>query len=122
MTLQRAWLALGWLGVAAIVALSLMPNPPTIDVESGDKLGHVLAYAGIMAWFAQVYETFGRRWLTAALLACLGVALEFAQGWIGFRTFSYADMAADGLGILVGWLLSPPRVPHVLPLLSGWAP
>jgi hypothetical protein len=122
MTLQRTWLALGWLGVAAIVVLSLIPSPPTIQIESGDKLGHALAYASVMAWFAQVYQTPSRRWLTAGLLACLGVALEFAQEWTGFRTFSYADMAAGSLGILVGWLLSPPRVPHLLPLFSAWTP
>jgi hypothetical protein len=122
MTLQRAWLMLGWFGVAAIIVVSLIPSPPTIDLESGDKVGHMLAYATVMAWFGQVYCTSSGRWLTAMLLVCLGIALEFAQEWTGYRTFSYTDMAANSFGILLGWLLSPPRIPHVLQRLSARTP
>jgi VanZ family protein len=122
MKLQRAWLVLGWAGVAAIIILSLIPSPPTIHIEQGDKLGHALAYAAVMAWFGQAYLTSSRRGLTAALLVCLGVALEFVQGWTGYRDFSYADMVADSFGILLGWLLSPPRVPDLLRRLSASTP
>ena len=40
-------LAGGWLYAAAIVALSLVPDPPDtgLDIEYGDKLQHFLAYA-----------------------------------------------------------------------------
>jgi hypothetical protein len=49
------WLATGWLLVASIIYLSLAPAPPSIDLPEGDKLEHVLAYAVLMFWFAQMY-------------------------------------------------------------------
>jgi len=119
MTLQRAWLLVGWVGVVAIIVLSLIPRPPSIDIAGGDKIAHVLMYVSVMAWFGQAYLNSSARWWTGALLVCLGVALEFVQGWTGYRTFSYADMGADGCGVLLGWLLSPPRVPRLLERLSA---
>lgn len=117
-TLQRVWTALGWFGVASVVVLSLVPLSSTPSIEHGDKFEHVLAYAVLMWWFAQMVTGTPRRlWLALGLLA-LGIALEFAQGLTTWRSFSYADMAADALGVASGWLLSPPRTPSVLALLG----
>ena len=54
MRLRSAWLGLGWLGVAGVVVLSLIPAPPT-GPEHGDKLGHAGSYALLMWWFAQAW-------------------------------------------------------------------
>jgi VanZ family protein len=113
MRLRSAWLGLGWLGVAGVVVLSLIPAPPT-GPEHGDKLGHAGSYALLMWWFAQAWLQRDARALTAAGLLALGVALEFAQGWTGYRSFSIADIAADGLGVALGWLLAPPRTRNLL--------
>ena len=96
-------MALGWAFVAAIVWLSVTTSPPTLDVEEGDKLGHAFAYAGTMFWFAQLYASRRTRLLYAAALIGLGVALEFVQRALGYRTFDVFDMAADAVGVALGW-------------------
>jgi VanZ family protein len=116
--LERAWLAVGWLGVVAVVWLSLMPEPPRLDMVQGDKLQHLAAYGSLMLWFAQVAVARHPRMRAAILLVALGVALEFAQRATGYRTFSYADMAANALGVACGWLLAPPRLPNMLRIVE----
>jgi VanZ family protein len=113
---RKFWVALGWLLVLAIVYLSVAPNPPQIDVEQGDKFGHVIAYGVLMLWFAQLYPRTGVRMAYAAGFMLLGVALEFVQRMTGYRSFEYADMIADAGGVLLGWLAGPPRLPNAL----GW--
>jgi len=118
--LRSAWLGLGWLGVAGVVVLSLIPSPPQLGVEHGDKFGHTAAYALLMWWFTQAWLRRERRALTAVSLLALGVAIEFAQGWSGLRDFSVADMGADAFGIALGWLLAPPRAPNLLQRASAY--
>lgn len=93
----------GWLYAAAIVWLSLTPSPPQIDVANGDKLGHLLAYGGLMFWFCWLYPGWRTRIAYGAGWIALGIALEFVQRATGYRTFELADMAADSLGVLIGW-------------------
>jgi TM2 domain-containing membrane protein YozV len=115
--IRRAWLIVGWGGVAGIIVLSLIPSPPElIPVEQGDKAEHILAYGMLMFWFAQIYVRQPGRAIAAALLVALGVGLEYVQGWTGWREFSYADMGADALGVALGWLLAPPRTRNMLTL------
>ena len=97
-----------------VVYLSLTPYPISVPVETGDKVGHVLAYAVLMLWFAQLYSGSGRRLALALALVALGVGLEFAQLVTDFRTFELADMLADGIGAAVGWLVAPPRTMNLL--------
>jgi len=54
---RTLWLVMGWALVLAIVYLSLTPHPIEIQVEEGDKMGHLLAYGTLMLWFAQLYDT-----------------------------------------------------------------
>lgn len=46
------WRALGWTLVVFVIYASLTPAAPSIPVEAGDKLGHILAYATLMVCFA----------------------------------------------------------------------
>jgi len=84
--------------VAAVVWGSLTPAPP--PSAGNDKLGHFVVYGVLMFWFAQLYP---RRSLYAAGFIGLGIALEFAQGWLGYRSFELYDMLANALGVLLGW-------------------
>jgi VanZ family protein len=95
------WLSLGWLGIGMVIYLSLTSAPVAIPMTFGDKLGHLLAYGVLMGWFVQLYQR--RAWLLghAVLLLLLGITLEFLQELNG-RYFEYADMLANGLGILLG--------------------
>lgn len=96
-------LGVGWLMVAAIVWLSLAPSPPTLDVAFGDKLGHLAAYGGLMFWFCQLHAARNARLGHAAAFVALGIGLEFAQGATGYRSFEVMDMAANTLGVVLGW-------------------
>jgi len=96
-------LALGWTWAAAIVWLSLMPSPPTIEFEQADKLGHLLAYGLLMFWFCQLYGARRTRGAYALGFAALGVGMELAQRALGYRTYEPFDMAANALGVALGW-------------------
>lgn len=96
----------GWLLAAAIVVLSLAPPPPDLDVPHGDKLGHIAAYSLLSFWFCWLYPSWRSRLAYAAGWIAMGVALEFAQGATGYRSFELADMAANSLGVLLGWGIS----------------
>ncbi len=99
---RRAGLAIGWAAVAVVVCLSLMPSPPDSGIDGGDKLGHFLAYAGLAWWFGQFYSHRTRAAYALGFVA-MGIALEFAQGALGYRSLELADMAANTLGAAAGW-------------------
>ena len=118
-SLRRAWMAVGWLGVCVVAWYSLVPDPPQLDMKQGDKLQHLIAYGGLMGWFSQIRRGAGERRLTAGLLVAMGIALEFAQSLTGYRVLAADDMVANAAGVLLGWLLSPPRLPDLPAWLAG---
>lgn len=101
--LRPLWLVLGWTWATAIVWLSLTPSPPTIDLDQGDKIGHFLGYGVLMFWFCQLYVARQTRLAYALGFGALGVALELAQRELGYRTYEPFDMAANALGVALGW-------------------
>jgi hypothetical protein len=105
------WLTLGWAGVALIIYLSLVPSPPDIiSAPSADKLGHLLAYAFLMTWFGFVYLP-SRAYRNLGLgFIVMGLVLELVQGALGYRSPEYLDMLANGLGVLLGWMLAKTRL------------
>ena len=106
-TFRHAWLALGALWIAAVVYLSLIPPPPQpLPFSYLDKLEHALAYGFLMLWFSHAYQKIQPRIVAAALLIFLGIVLEYLQRMTGYREFSYADMLANGAGVLLGWALA----------------
>jgi VanZ family protein len=104
--MRIAAVAAGWLWAAAIVWLSLTSSPPDPGISYGDKVGHFLAYGALMFWFCRLYRSGRTRTAYGILWIGLGVALEFGQGATGYRSFELADMAANSLGVLIGWGLS----------------
>ena len=96
MKLRAIWQVLGWLWVAIVFYLSLTPHPPEpVSFEGADKFEHLLAYGALMLWFCQL--RLARIGLAAGFVV-MGVGIEFLQDMTGYRTFEYADMAADSLG------------------------
>jgi VanZ family protein len=93
-------IAAGWAWAAAIVWLSLTPAPPQVDFDFSDKVGHFAAYGLLMFWFARLYQA---RIAFAAGFIAMGIALEFAQGALGFRTYEVLDMVANTIGVFMGW-------------------
>ncbi|HZN99801.1 MAG TPA: VanZ family protein [Burkholderiales bacterium] len=110
--MRKAGIAAGWAWAAAIVWLSLTPSPLEVDLQHGDKIGHFVAYGWLMFWFSQFYQQRRSRIAYALAFIAMGVALEFAQGQLGYRTFEVFDMYANALGVLLGWAaaLLVPRI------------
>jgi VanZ family protein len=99
-------LAGGWLLVCLVVFVSLIPNPPQpVTLDYADKLGHGFAYALMSLWLCQIYLSARSRVIVFVALVGLGIGLEFAQGWTGYRHFGIWDMAANAIGVLLGFML-----------------
>lgn len=108
------WLGLGWLMVAGLVYVCLMPNPPEpVSFPFVDKLEHGGSFAWLSWWFLQIVAR-ARRLRTAGALMLLGVGIEIAQSFTPTRDFEFADMGADGVGIVLGALLVQTRLGTVL--------
>ena len=117
----RVWRTCGAALIVLVVYLSLTPDPVSVPGPNGDKVGHLLAYAVLMGWFAQIDRGRMERVLWAIFFVALGVGLEFVQGLTDYRTFDIFDMAGDAVGVAVGWLAAPPRVPKLLAWFEkGW--
>lgn len=101
--------------VAVIVALSLWPDlsVPDIGGNWSDKLGHISAYLLLMLWFAQAFAR-PRHFLVGFRLVALGVLIEVLQWLSGYRYFELADIGANTLGVLAGWLLGGTRLGRLL--------
>ena len=82
-------------------------QPPSIDIGLTlfDKLFHFLMFFFTMMWF--MYIT--KNWLASAFsLIILGLVLEWMQmNYIINRSFDWFDWIADGVGILICFLLLP---------------
>jgi VanZ family protein len=99
---RNIWLSLGWGLLLAVVYLSLTPKPPPTDfVPFGDKIGHCLAYASLMGWWSQLDS---RHCRLALLFVLMGLAMEIAQSFTDYRQADVFDMAANCVGVGVGWL------------------
>lgn len=103
---ERRWRTGGYALILLVIVLSLIPHGPQIDMKEGDKLGHLLAYGSLMFWFAQLAAIRGVRLRWALIFVCMGVALEFTQGALGYRRYDPLDMLANTVGVLLGWLLA----------------
>jgi len=55
-----------------------------------------------MFWFAFLYRRTPTRLAYAVGFVAMGVAIEFIQPYTG-RNFELADMAADAIGVALGW-------------------
>jgi len=100
--LRILWLVIGWAMVVTVILLSLIPLETDLS-EGKDKWSHFVAYGVLMFWFSLLYNR-QIRW--AATFIAMGVVIEVLQSFTGYRSFEYADMAADTVGVLFGWILA----------------
>jgi len=114
---------LRWAAVAVVaggIFVASVLDPPSSGVPALgpfgafglDKWLHALAYAGLAGTLASALAPGRSPALTAALAGLLavgyGVGIEFVQAPLAERSFSVADMAANGLGAVLavlGWRL-----------------
>ena len=112
--LVAVWKSIGCALIAFVAYQSLNHDPIDIRIGEGNVLGHLGAYATLMLWFAQIVEPGRTRVACAAGFFLMGFGLEMAQGLTDYRTFDLLDAGANLGGVLLGWLLAPPRLPNFL--------
>lgn len=101
----RVWQVVGLAMIVTVIYMSLQRHPvDTSGVQFGDKYAHMSAYCGLMAWFGMLMHRL-KHWLPAVFFIAMGISLEFVQGWLGYRAFELADMAANTVGVALGYAL-----------------
>jgi VanZ family protein len=99
-----------------LVVLSLLPMPSIgVQVEQGDKIGHVLAYFTLMFWYAQLCATRGALLKRALAVLLLGALMEFAQSFTPWRAGNDPwDMLANTTGVVTACLVALTPLGRVL--------
>ena len=107
------WLIIGYLLIALVVFLSLTSKPVQIDTNLPyqDKLLHALAYFVLTFWFMQIYHTRHQVFRWVVFFLCLGLLMEYLQGFEPKRYSEVGDMVANALGVVaaVGVARTPLR-------------
>lgn len=102
------WLGIWIFGWLLCVFLSVI-TPPNIsfNVSNSDKIGHFLAYGTLSAWAVMLFRQ-KRTWiLNAVALIFLGIAMEFAQGYLTTtRMMDWHDALANTIGVALGLCVS----------------
>lgn len=91
------WLSTIVLAIASLVPVTLLPGQV---FDLWDKAQHALGFAWLALLGVSSYPQ--RPLRVSAYLLAYGAAIEFAQAATGWRYGEWADLAADGIGILLG--------------------
>lgn len=97
-------LRINFFGVLILVSyLMLTPlNAPNVGVDNADKIVHAACYGYL---FVSGYAVFRRAFPLWIFLLGHGALVELIQGYIPFRSASAGDLAADGAGVLLGYIM-----------------
>ena len=91
-----------FIGLAVVLALSLIPNETRPETGLWDKWEHILAY-GVLALAGGIGFKGWRSLLVLGLgLVILGAGLELAQSVIPDRDGSLTDVLANFVGVAIG--------------------
>jgi len=102
--LTREIVFLVWIiSIGTVCVLSLLPKVYTpVSFWNSDKVYHCLWYAWLSGLPALAFREAGAGFKAGLAMFFLGVVLECLQFFIPGRFFSIADIAANGVGVLVG--------------------
>lgn len=90
--------------ILAGLATALMPIHG-IDLSNGkDKIVHALVFFSFASLLDIATPRSFWRWKLPLLLS-YGAGIEILQALTPWRSFSFADFAADAIGVLLYWLL-----------------
>jgi VanZ family protein len=101
MNTRPLWIVVGCLLVMLVIYLSLAPKLPHSGIDHGDKIGHFAAYASMMFWWYRIDHNAYR---LALVFILMGLTLEILQSFSGYRQGDIFDMAANSVGVGIGWL------------------
>jgi hypothetical protein len=122
---RTVWFALGALLMLTVALIALLPatrrlTAVALVLPEGDKLLHVLAFAGLMLWWGNVYRRTGVRLGVAAACLAFGVFIEVAQWPRHPNDASGWDVVADLVGLALGALLLRTQLAGVLVRIETW--
>jgi len=95
-----------YLGLLAVIALSVIPQDAMPPTGLWDKAGHTLAYAALAAAGGVGYPGLRNLAFMAAGLLLLGTALELMQLVLPGRIGSLNDVVANAVGVVLGSFLA----------------
>ena len=119
---RKLWLSIGYLLIVVVVFLSLTSNPVHVDTNLPyqDKLFHALAYFSLTFWFMQIYHIRHHVFQWVIFFLCLGLLLEYLQGFDSNRYSEVGDMIANTLGVVVAVALARTQLRFVLVRLERY--
>jgi VanZ family protein len=103
---RRVWFSCGYLLVLTVLTFSLWPmvSEPTMMIPYFDKVMHAFSFMLLMLWFSGLMSP--RFYLRLFLLLLVyGALIELLQNLTPYRKMEFLDFAADGAGLIIGWLL-----------------
>ena len=89
-----------------------------MEFEHSDKLAHFLAYLVLMLWFANIYPKRPHHLRLCIAFFAMGMCLELLQTFSDYRTFSPADIIANGFGVCLGFFLAKTHLATFLTTLD----
>ena len=117
---RNFWLAVGYGLVGLVIYLSITPEPIDVGKVEGVKVGHFFAYFVLMLWFSQLYQSWRTRLGVAAAFVLMGVGLEYTQGLTSYRSFAYADMMDNAIGVALGLAMGSTPAGSALARIERW--
>ena len=87
---------------AIILFTGLRPDPIPEAFDQQDKLHHLLGFAALMFSLRLAFTHWRLVW-TVAMSLTVAFLIEVGQSFLPGRQASYGDMAANTLGVLLGW-------------------
>ena len=119
---RKLWLIIGYMLIVLVIFLSLTSSPVRINTHLPyqDKLFHALAYFSLTFWFMQIYHIRHHvfRWIMFFL--CLGLLMEYLQGFEPERYSEVGDMVANTLGVAAALALSRTQLRFMLARLERY--
>lgn len=101
--IQKYWLHITLMLLVSITTLSLWPVAHLPDVPGTDKTHHLIAYAALMFPTALARPRYILA-ITVGFIVFSGL-IELIQPYVN-RYGEWLDMAANILGLFLGWLLA----------------
>jgi VanZ family protein len=103
---KRLWINAGYVLLLTVLVSALLPamGATTMIVPYGDKIAHAIGFAVLMIWFGGLVPRRNYPHIFVALLVYGGV-IELLQNLTGYRSMELADLGADALGLVLGWVL-----------------
>ena len=99
---QLLWRTLFCISIASITWLGFTSEPYPIPSAASDKVNHLMAFMELAILTRLGWPQLGLM-PPLVVLTGFGLALELGQSITPWRDFSFADLLADAIGIVLGY-------------------